>query len=182
MILIDGHPRHDWVLRAVEHRLREELARLQVTLHEDKSRIVDLAQGAGCGFLGFDFRRVRRRQGRWRPHYVPQRTKRTSLLRRLKAIFQSARSQPIARVIEQITPLLRGWVQYFAIGHASRCFSYVQNWVEKKVRRHLMQARQRRGCGWKRWSRRWLYTSLGLCGHYRVVRPQQLRLQALPGR
>jgi RNA-directed DNA polymerase len=182
VILIDGHPRYDWVLRAVEHRLREELARLQVTLNEDKSRIVDLGQGEGFGFLGFHFRRVRSRQGRWRPHYVPQLTKRTSLLRRLKAIFQSARSQPIARVIEQINPLLRGWVQYFAIGHASRCFSYVQNWVEKKVRRHLMQARQRRGFGWKRWSRRWLYTSLGLFGHYRVVRPQQLRLKALPGR
>ena len=33
--------------------------------------------------------------------------------------------------------MLRGWVNYFAHGHASRCFSYVRDWVEKKVRRHL---------------------------------------------
>jgi RNA-directed DNA polymerase len=52
--------------------------------------------------------------------------------------------------------------------------------VEKKVRRHLMRARKRQGFGWKRWSRRWLYDTLGLFGHYRVNRPKQLRLKALP--
>jgi hypothetical protein len=29
-----------------------------------------------------------------------------------------------------------GWVNYFAIGHSSRCFGFVRNWVEKKIRRH----------------------------------------------
>ena len=37
-------------------------------------------------------------------------------------------------MIEQINPILRGWVKYFAIGHSSRCFSYIQNWVETKIR------------------------------------------------
>ena len=150
VVLIDGHPRHDWLLRAVEQRLREELATLHVTLNEDKSRLVDLAKGESFGFLRFEFRRMRSRNGHWRPHYVPQMRKRTSLLRRLKAIFHRSRSQPINRVIHQINPMLRGWVQYFAIGHASRCFSYVRDWVEKKIRRHLMRARQREGFGWKR--------------------------------
>ena len=43
-----------------------------------------------------------------------------------------------------------------------------------------MRSRQRRGFGWKRWSRRWLYDTLGLFGHYRVYRSKQLRLKALP--
>ena len=30
MILIDAYPRHDWMMGAVEKRLREELADLQV--------------------------------------------------------------------------------------------------------------------------------------------------------
>ena len=34
-----------------------------------------------------------------------------------------------------------------------RCFSYIRDWVEKKIRRHLARACQRRGFGWKRWSR-----------------------------
>ena len=76
-------------------------------------------------------------------------------------MFQRHESQPIGRVIEEINPILRGWVNYFRIGHAGRCFSFVKDWVEKKVRRHMMRARKRSGFGWKRWSRAWLYTTLG---------------------
>ena len=65
-------------------------------------------------------------------------------------------------VIDKINPILRGWVKYFAIGHLSRCFSFIRNWVEKKARRHLARACQRQGFGWKRWSREWLYDTLGL--------------------
>jgi RNA-directed DNA polymerase len=50
--LIDAYPRHDWLIGAVEKRLREELADLQVEINEEKSRLVDL--GRGDGFLGFD--------------------------------------------------------------------------------------------------------------------------------
>lgn len=180
VILIDAYPQHDWLLGAVEKRLREELAILSVTINEAKSRLVDLAKGESFGFLGFDFRRVRTRLGKWRAHYAPRMKKRTALLRKLKSIFRRWQSQPIDRVIALINPILRGWVTYFAIGDASRCLGYVRDWVEKKIRRHLMRARKRKGFGWKRWSRRWLYNSLGLFGHYGVHRPKQLRLKAFP--
>ena len=73
-------------------------------------------------------------------------------------------------VIEKINPILRGWVKYFAIGHSSRCFSFIRHWVEKKIRRHLMRAEDVKGFGWKRWSREWLYGTLGLFNEYRVGR------------
>jgi RNA-directed DNA polymerase len=57
--------------------------------------------------------------------------------------------------------LLRGWVNYFAIGDAGRCFGFIKAWVEKTARRHLRRARKLPGFGWKRWSRRWLYDALG---------------------
>src|SRR5271165_1359677 len=174
VILIDAHPRHDWLMAAVEKRLREELAELQVEINEEKSRIVDLCKGESFGFLGFDFRRVRSLRGRWRPQYTPKVRKRTALLQKLKEIFRGFRSQPVGRVVEIINPILRGWVNYFAVGHSSRCFGYVRDWVEKKVRRHLMRARNRSGFGWKRWSRRWLYDGLGLFNNYRVRRPSSM--------
>jgi RNA-directed DNA polymerase len=177
VILVDAYPQHDWLLQAVDTRLREELATLQIAINEEKSRIVDLAQGEQFSFLGFDFRRVRSRRGVWRAWYPPRLKKRTALLRKLKEIFRRYQSQPIDRVIALINPILRGWVRYFAMGDASRCFSYIKDWVEKKVRRHLMRARKRRGFGWKRWSRQWLYQRLGLFNNYRVHRP---RLKALP--
>jgi RNA-directed DNA polymerase len=171
VILVDAYPQHDWLLQAADKRLREELANLHVEVNEAKSQIVDLAQGESFGFLGFAFRRVRTLRGVWRADYVPKLHKRTALLQRLKEIFRRFQSQPVERVVELINPILRGWVNYFAVGNASRCFGYVKDWVEKKVRRHLMRARQRRGFGWARWSRRWLYDTLGLFNGYRVRRP-----------
>ena len=180
VILVDAYRQHDWLIGALVKRLREELARLHVVLNESKSRVVDLAKGDAFGFLGFEFRRVRALSGKWRANYAPRLKKRTALLRRLRELFRRYQSQPVDRVIGLINPILRGWVTYFAVGHSSRCFGYVKDWVEKKVRRHLMRARKRKGFGWKRWSRRWLYDTLGLFGHYRVYRRKQLSLKALP--
>ncbi len=170
VVLIHSHPRHGWLIGAVEKRLREEVAKLGVEINEQKSRMVDLSKGESFVFLGFEYRRVRSRKGKWRAHYVPKLKKRTALLRKLKDIFRRYVSQPVGRVIELINPILRGWVHYFAVGDSSRCFSYIKLWVEKKVRRHLMRARGRTGFGWKRWSTQWLYDTLGLFKEYRVVR------------
>src|SRR5499433_1108880 len=104
VILIDAHPRHDWLLPAVEKRLREELAALQVEVNEEKSRIVDLSRGESFGYLGFDFRRIRSERGVWRANVTPKLKKRTALLRKLKEIFRRYRSQPVDRVIELINP------------------------------------------------------------------------------
>ena len=172
VILIDAHPRHDWLLPAVEKRLREELAALQVEVNEEKSRIVDLGRGESFGFLGFDFRRIRSARGVWRANCTPKLKKRTALLRKLKGVFRHYRSQPVDRVIYLINPVLRGWVNYFAVGNSGECFGFIQDWVEKKVRRHLMQARKRQGFGWTRWNRQWLYDTLKLFNGYRVRRPQ----------
>jgi RNA-directed DNA polymerase len=168
VILVDWQPRQQWP-QAVEKRLREELVKLQVEVNEEKSRKVDLQQGGSFGFLGFEFRRIRSRRGRWMPLLLPKGKKRKALLDKLKEIFGASQSQPVVGVIEKINPILRGWVKYFAIGHSSRCFSYIRYWVEKKIRRHLARACQRQGFGWKRWSREWLYGTLRLFSEYRVA-------------
>lgn len=168
VILVNSHPRQQWLRQAVEKRVREELAKLKVEVNEEKSRKVDLEKGGSFGFLGFEFRRIRSRQGRWMPLRIPKAKKRTALLATLRVVFRRFRSQPVGRLIQQINPILRGWVNYFAIGHSSRCFAFIRQWVEKKIRSHLARACQRRGFGWKRWSREWLYERLGLFKQYRI--------------
>jgi RNA-directed DNA polymerase len=170
VILIDSHRRHDWLVRAVERRLREEVAKLRVEINEDKSRMVDLAKGGSFTFLGFEYRRTLSRNGVWRPYYAPKLKKRTALFAKLREVFRRNVSQPIGKVIDEINPILRGWANYFRVGHSNRCFSMVKHWVEKKIRRHLMRARGRKGMGWKRWSREWIYGTLGLFNDYRVGR------------
>lgn len=179
VILVDAHRRQDWLLKAVKRRLGEEIAKLQVEMNEEKSCLVELAEGGSFGFLGFEFSRVRSIAGKWMPRYTPKMKKRTALLIKLKETFRSYQSQPVERVIGIINPVLRGWVNYFAVGHSSQCFGYVRDWVEKKVRRHLMRARKRQGFGWKRWSRRWLYDWLGLFDGYRLKRYAP-RVKGLP--
>jgi RNA-directed DNA polymerase len=179
VILVDAHPRHERLFGQVGRRVREELDRLRVEINEEKSRVVDLVAGESFGFLGFDVRRVRTRTGGYAPLATPKVRKRTELLGRLKEVFRRHRSQPVGRVIEEITPMIRGWVNYFAHGNATRSLRYIRDWVEKKVRRHMMRNQKRKGFGWNRWSRRWLRTRLGLPNVYRVLwrQPQQ---KALP--
>ncbi|MCY1232657.1 group II intron reverse transcriptase/maturase [compost metagenome] len=171
VVLIDAHPRNAWLLEAVSKRLREEFAKLQVEVNDEKSRTVDLDRAESFGFLGFDFRRLRSVTNQaWRAHYTPKLKKRTALLRKLKEVFRRYQSQPVDRVVQLINPILRGWVNYFAVGHASECFSFIKDWVEKKIRRQMGRSRNRRGFGWKRWSRSWLYEELKLFNGYRVRR------------
>jgi RNA-directed DNA polymerase len=129
-------------------------------------------------FLGFDFRRIRSRRGVWRAYYTPKLKKRTALLRKLRAVFRRYQSQPVDRVVQLINPILSGWVNYFAVGDSSECFEFIKDWVEKKVRRHMMRARKRKGFGWKRWSRSWLYEGLRLFNGYKVRRPARKAVPA----
>jgi RNA-directed DNA polymerase len=127
VILIDSHPRHDWLMKAVDKRLREELAKLRVEINEDKSRTIDLTKGGSFAFLGFEYRRVLSRKQKWRPQFVPKMKKRTALFAKLREVFLQHVSQPVGKVIEVINPILRGWVNYYRIGQSSRCFSKIRS-------------------------------------------------------
>src|SRR6266478_5650628 len=170
VILIDAERRSDWLVKAVDRRLREEFAKLRVAINEDKSRMVDLRKEESFTFLGFQYRRILSLRRKWRPHYAPTPKKRKALFEKLREIFRQHVSWPVKNVIAKINPILRGWVNYFRVGHSSSCFAMVKQWVEKKVRQHLMRARGRKGFGWKRWSSEWLYDRLGLFNEYQLRR------------
>jgi RNA-directed DNA polymerase len=159
VILVDGFRKWEWLLNAAHKRLVEEIEKLDVQMNREKTRIVDLTHDEIFSFLGFDYRRVR---------VTPRMKSRTALLRELKEVFRRHQSQPVDRVIYLINPILRGWVNYFRVGHSSECFGYIKDWLEKKIRRHLMRARKRRGFGWNMWSRAWIYETLGLYNEYGV--------------
>jgi RNA-directed DNA polymerase len=103
--------------------------------------------------------------------FVPKLKKRTALFARLREEIGRRESRPVREVIAGINPILRGWVNYFRIGNSSHCFAMVKRWVERKIRRPMMGARQRPGMGWKRWSTGWIHGTLGLFNDYRLRRP-----------
>jgi RNA-directed DNA polymerase len=178
VILVKSPSQSTHLLDRICKDLHAAFDRLQVEVNMEKTRVVDLTTGGCFPFLGFDFRRVRALAGQWRPDFTPRMKKRTAFLAEISEIFRRHRSQPVGQVIAKVNPKLRGWVNYFAIGYSSRCFSYVRQWMERKVRYHMMRAKQCPGFGWKRWSKAWLYSGLGLFDAYKV-RPD-LRWKAAP--
>jgi len=166
VILVNDN--YKWLTAAAYKRLIQELKKIKVKVNSAKTKIVDLTKGGTFSFLGFVYRRVKTRRGKWAVVIIPKIKARTALLRKLKEIFCRFVSQSVSRVIYLINPILRGWVNYFRIGHSSKCFCYVKGWVEKKIRRHLQRARKRHGFGWNRWSSAWLYNTLGLYNDYKI--------------
>jgi len=168
VVLVDGLRKWEWLLKAVYKRLVEEFEKLDIQMNHEKTRIVDLTRDEVFSFLGFDYRRVKTRRGVCGVRVTPRMKARTALLRELKEVFRRHQSQPVDRAIYLINPILRGWVNYFRVGNSSECFGYIKDWVEKRIRRHLMCARKRHGFGWNRWSRAWFYETLGLFNEYGV--------------
>ena len=99
---------------------------------------------------------------------TPKREARVKLQRSIKAIFKAKRGCAISDIVKEINPILQGWVNYFRIGNSSDCFNIIRDGVEKKVRRHMYKAKQKRGFGWKRWSTQQLYLYTKLFNDYKI--------------
>ena len=109
VILIDAERRSDWLVKAIDRRLREEFAKLRVAINEDKSRMVDLKKGESFAFLGFQYRRILSFRQKGRPYYAPKLKKRTALFEKLREVFRQHVSWPVEVVIarRRSTPVLR---------------------------------------------------------------------------
>jgi RNA-directed DNA polymerase len=169
VILVDGHPKWTWLWEGVKKRLWEELGKLQVDINEEKTRQLDLVQGDSFGFLGFDFRRTKTRMGKWGVHYQPKMQARGKVIEKIRDVFNRFESQPLTRVRDLINPILRGWVNYFKVGHSSKAFGYVKDWLTQKIRRHLMKARGKAGFGWKRWSTKELFETYHIHSDFKTA-------------
>jgi len=169
VILVDGHYKWDWLWAGINKRLREELNKLQVHINEEKTKQLDLRNGDSFGFLGFDFRRMKTKLGKWRVNYQPKMQARVKVIDKIRDVFQRHGSQPLTRVRDLINPILRGWVQYFKIGNSSKVFGYVKDWLTRKIRRHLMKAKGRQGFGWTLWSTKGLYAMYKIYSDFKVA-------------
>ena len=82
-------------------------------------------------------------------------------------------------IIKKINPILVGWVNYYRVGHSSKAFSNVRDYVEKTIRRLLERRTRRRGrgFGWKKWSSQFIYGVLGLYWDYKIQHLQPLGIK-----
>lgn len=176
VVLIEKHRKWDWLVPAVEKRLREELEKVDVEINQEKTKMTNLQEGGTFSFLGFDFCKKKNWKGKTVVVHTPRGKAKTALKLKIKEILKRNKSRPVGWIIKQINPILRGWTNYFRVGNSAQCFGHIRNWVEKKIRRHLMKSRQRKGFGWKRWSSEWIYRNLGLFNDYKIQYFQQAKV------
>src|SRR4029079_15298627 len=147
VITVDGHhSKRGWAERALQ-RLQEQLAPLGVELNEEKTKVVNLLQGETFGFLGFDLRRVRKSnksKGGYFIRMTPKQKARKAVKAKIRETIRRGGATPAKMLISQINAILTGWVNYFRVGHSSRAFSEVRDYVEMKVRTLLTRRKRRR--------------------------------------
>jgi len=116
----------------------------------------------------FDLREAKNRLGKRFILRTPKRKKQSELLRRVGEILRFSRHRKLKEVLEQIRPVIVGWVNYFRVGNCRRVFGWIRFEVMRRVRRFVMKQRGRPGCGWKRWSNGTIYREWGLVNEYTV--------------
>ena len=176
VITVSGHhTKRGWPERALQ-RLQEQFALISVELNQEKTKVVNLLKGEAFGFLGFDLRRVSKREGNgYLILMTPKKKARQAVKAKIRDIIRRGGATAAAILVKRINATLAGWVNYFRVGNASRAFSDVHNYVEMKVRTLLTRRkrRQKTSIGWRRWSNEYLYEVLGLFWDW--------TLQPLPG-
>ena len=108
-----------------------------LTLHPDKTHIGDCRiKGQGFEFLGYRFEAGHR--------FV----RKKSILRlrdRIRAKTRRTSGQSLARTIEALNPMLKGWFAYFK--HATSGLKDVDAFVRRRLRAMLRKQEKRPGCG-----------------------------------
>ena len=183
VVLTSNHPRSAHWGPKVEKRLREELGKLDLTVNEEKTRIVNFTAGEPFDFLGYTFRWVdqRNKPGKKMALCRPQKKKRIRMLRNLSEKLRSSLHRPVEWVVRYVVnPTVRGWVNYFNWGHAGRDLQFVRWQVETKIRRFASRQRPKRrgGRNWTTWSPEEIYGEWGLFSAYQVARTASPRGRA----
>ena len=169
--------------REALRRIGWVMNRLRLTLHPAKTRLVDLRRGKeSFGFLGCTIRKKRSIQRNPRWHFMqrwpsPKATKK--LRERVREITSKRQSgQDVRQLIVELTPVLRGWGNYFRTGNADREFNKMDSFVVKRLR----QWQYRRGG--QRPTKRPPFTSDQLYGMglHRLMGTVQYPAQATPRR
>jgi RNA-directed DNA polymerase len=109
--------------------------RLRLKVNAEKSAV---ARPWARKFLGYSF--TSQREARLKVALASvQRLK-----EKLREIFRRGRGRNLSRLIEEeLTPLLRGWLNYFRLAEVKGIFEELDSWIRRKLRNLI----------WRKWKR-----------------------------
>jgi RNA-directed DNA polymerase len=130
-------------------RVRAWVAEAGLTLHPEKTRVVDATQRGGFDFLGYHFERGMK----W-----PRKKSLAKLKARLRAKTARLRGRSLEVIVADVNRTLRGWYGYFQHSKAN-VFTNVDGFVRRRLRSLLQWRRDGRGKGkgmaHHRWPNEW---------------------------
>ena len=116
-----------------------------LTLHPEKTQIVDASQPGGFDFLGYHFERGMK----W-----PRKKSLTKLKEVLRAKTRRTEGRSIKAICEDLNGLLHGWFEYFKHSK-SNVFTTIDGYTRGRLRSILRKRRRGRGRGRGRDHQRW---------------------------
>ena len=125
--------------------LQGEITRRQLTLHPEKTRLVEATQHGGFDFLGYHFERGYR--------WVRQKSVQ-ALKDKLRAQTKRTNGTSLACIIASLNRTLRGWFAYFKHSHW-QTFRRLDSWLRMRLRSILRKRHKGRGRGRGRDHNRW---------------------------
>ncbi|MEV7783357.1 group II intron maturase-specific domain-containing protein [Kitasatospora sp. NPDC088351] len=146
------------------------LGGLGMRLHPEKSGIVCLTRGGqGFDFLGFHHRKVE--SWKWRGRFYLQRwpsARALGVLRdKVRASTSRSRTErPVAAVVADLNPVLRGWAAYFRNGNSGRKFNAVDGYVHERL---AIFASRKHGLAGRNWTTRYTYGWITRLGVHRLT-------------
>ena len=157
------------ILAKSEAEAREALARIEqwmksakLTLHPDKTRLVDMSEPNACfDYLGYRFKRSQR-TGKLLRLARPKSEKK--LRGKLKKWTKRCNGHCMSAIIGKINPTLRGWYGYFKHANLYQ-LSALDSWVRMRLRSILRKRRKGKGRGRGADHQRWpnsYFAKLGL--------------------
>lgn len=141
-----------------------------LTLHPEKTRVVDATQRGGFDFLGYHFER----DYKW-----PRKKSLKKLKDNLRRHTKRNHGQSLQVIISRVNRVLQGWFNYFKHSHYTT-FGNLDKWLRMRLRSILRKRTNRRGRARQRDNQLWpnaFFTAQGLFSlahaHELVRQPSQ---------
>lgn len=156
-------------------KLQKLTGELKLRLSKKKTRIVN-AEEESFDFLGYSFKKALNKTGTKKVAYYWPSEKSTNKIRaKVKAITNPAKPVEVKQVVEELRPVLRGWVNNFRTGNSSKKFGIVKRYTASRVRKFMSRRRDKAGYNYKEYTDEYLYSELGLYNDYKIRWMKTLR-------